>query len=73
MPDPVSKADRTPPEEINFIKQQAPGAKYVMSVCAGSAILAQAGVLRGKRATTNKALFRLIEVSIQLLWSFNNS
>jgi len=32
-----------------------------MSVCGGSAILAQAGVLNGKKATTNKAFFKLVE------------
>ncbi|KIP04522.1 hypothetical protein PHLGIDRAFT_120629 [Phlebiopsis gigantea 11061_1 CR5-6] len=42
---------------IEFIKAQAPGAKYVLSVCTGSELLARAGVLAGKRATTNKASF----------------
>jgi len=60
IPDPV-KGDQTPASEIAFIKAQAPKAQYVMSVCGGSGILAQAGILSGKRATTNKMLFRLIE------------
>ncbi|KAJ7443950.1 class I glutamine amidotransferase-like protein [Mycena galericulata] len=50
----------TPKEEIAFIAQAAPKAKYVMSVCGGAVQLALAGVLSGKRATTNKALYRLI-------------
>ena len=63
IPNPKSgKTEVAPPSEIAFIKAQAPKAKYVMSVCGGSGILAQAGVLSGKRATTNKALFRLVEV-----------
>ncbi|KAJ7050434.1 class I glutamine amidotransferase-like protein, partial [Mycena amicta] len=45
---------------LDFIKQQTPKAKYVLSVCAGSYQLAIAGVLSGKRATTNKMLFRAI-------------
>ncbi|KAJ7756095.1 class I glutamine amidotransferase-like protein [Mycena maculata] len=49
-----------PKEEIAFIAQQAPKAKYVMSVCAGTVQLALAGVLAGKRATTNKAFYRAI-------------
>ncbi|KAJ7121047.1 class I glutamine amidotransferase-like protein, partial [Mycena epipterygia] len=49
-----------PAEEIAFIAQQASKAKYVMSVCAGSVQLAFAGVLAGKRATTNKAFYRAI-------------
>ena len=63
IPNPKSgKIEVAPPSEIAFIKAQAPKAKYVMSVCGGSGILAQAGILSGKRATTNKAFFRLIEV-----------
>ncbi|KAJ6594198.1 class I glutamine amidotransferase-like protein [Mycena capillaripes] len=44
-----------------FIKRQAPGAKYILSVCTGSLILARAGLLNGKRATTNKAAFRSVQ------------
>jgi len=61
--DPATGADMTPREEINFIKHQAPGAKYMMSACAGTIPLASAGVLEGKRATTNKMLFRAIEAT----------
>jgi putative intracellular protease/amidase len=64
IPDPVTGTDTTPASEIAFIKAQAPKAQYVMSVCAGSGILARAGVLSGKRATTNKAFFKLVEVCL---------
>lgn len=47
-------------ELIGFLKAQAPGAKYVLSVCSGSWILQQAGLLAGKRATMNKSLFNVI-------------
>jgi len=60
MPDFATVESRIPKEEIAFIAQQAPNAKYVMSVCAGAYQLAAAGVLAGKRATTNKAFYRLI-------------
>ncbi|KAF7328827.1 DJ-1 protein-PfpI domain-containing protein [Mycena venus] len=53
-------SSRIPKEEIEFIKQQAPKAKYLLSVCGGAVQLAFAGVLSGKRATTNKAWFRVI-------------
>ncbi|KAJ6624760.1 class I glutamine amidotransferase-like protein, partial [Mycena sp. CBHHK59/15] len=52
--------DRTPPEEIAFIRAQAPRAKYILSVCSGALQLALAGVLSGRRATTNKAFYHLI-------------
>lgn len=49
-----------PQEQIDFIRMQAPKAKYIMSVCAGSIQLAAAGVLEGKRATSSKYLLKLI-------------
>ncbi|KAJ7798933.1 class I glutamine amidotransferase-like protein [Mycena olivaceomarginata] len=52
-----------PEDEITFIAQQTPKAKYVMSVCDGAFQLALAGVLNGKRATTNKLFYRTIVVS----------
>ncbi|KAJ7628759.1 class I glutamine amidotransferase-like protein [Roridomyces roridus] len=52
--------DRTPKEELDFIRAQAPNAKYILSVCSGAIQLAMAGVLSGKRATTNKAFYNLI-------------
>ena len=45
-----------------FLKEQAPGAKYIMSVCTGAFSLGQAGLLDGKKATTNKATYRLCVV-----------
>ncbi|KAF7292728.1 DJ-1 protein-PfpI domain-containing protein [Mycena indigotica] len=59
-PPPHGGIDRTPPEEIEFIRAQAPGAKYILSVCSGALQLALAGVLSGKKATTNKAFYRVI-------------
>ncbi|KAJ6499011.1 class I glutamine amidotransferase-like protein [Mycena sanguinolenta] len=44
-----------------FIKRQAPGAKYILTVCTGSLILARTGLLNGKRATTNKSAFRRVQ------------
>jgi transcriptional regulator GlxA family with amidase domain len=38
---------------INWIAKQAAGAKLVASVCTGSFLLAQAGLLRGQAATTH--------------------
>jgi len=40
---------------IDFIRQRAPAAKIVASVCTGALLLAKTGLLRGKRATTHWA------------------
>ena len=50
------------PSLLEFLKKQVPGAKFVLSTCTGSWALAQAGVLNGKQATSNKALFEEIKV-----------
>src|SRR6266481_7192793 len=38
---------------LDFLRQQAKGAKYITSVCTGSLVLGAAGLLRGYRATTH--------------------
>ena len=40
---------------LEFLRQQARGAKYVTSVCTGSLVLGAAGLLKGKRATSHWA------------------
>jgi transcriptional regulator GlxA family with amidase domain len=39
---------------IDFIKEVYPSLQYIISICTGASLVAQAGVLDGKRATTNK-------------------
>jgi transcriptional regulator GlxA family with amidase domain len=41
-------------EEIAFVKAMYPKVKYIISICTGSTITARAGILDGKKATTNK-------------------
>lgn len=42
-----------------FLRARSQNAEVMMSVCSGSAILARAGLLDGRRATSNKVFFAL--------------
>jgi putative intracellular protease/amidase len=48
------------PVLLEWLRSQAQTAQYVTSVCTGSALLARAGLLDGRRATTNKAAFEWV-------------
>jgi transcriptional regulator GlxA family with amidase domain len=49
------------PAFIERVKQAAGQATYVASVCTGGILLAQAGLLNGKQATTNKRVFKWVQ------------
>ncbi|KAJ7231965.1 class I glutamine amidotransferase-like protein [Mycena rebaudengoi] len=63
-PRPSSSSIIDQKEQIDFLRTQAPRAKYVISVCTGAFQLALAGVLSGKKATTNKALYNLVKETV---------
>ena len=43
------------PETLDFLRQQAPGARYVTSVCTGSLVLGAAGLLKGYKSACHWA------------------
>lgn len=45
---------------LEWVRRQAGGARYVLSVCTGALICGAAGLLQGRRATTHWSAFHLL-------------
>ena len=45
---------------VEFIRKTYPKLKYLITICTGASLAARAGVLDGKRATTNKMMWKSI-------------
>ncbi|KAB8254138.1 class I glutamine amidotransferase-like protein [Aspergillus pseudonomiae] len=59
-------------EIIIFIQRVYPRLKHLITVCTGSGLAAQAGVLDGKRATSNKKVFKeIISLRPQVHWVYH--
>lgn len=52
-------AEQENPGMLGFLRERAPRAELLISVCTGSAVLAAAGLLDGVEATSNKLFFDL--------------
>jgi len=48
------------PVMLDFLRKQDEGTEYTTSVCTGSAVLAKAGLLDGKKATSNKMAWTFV-------------
>lgn len=56
-------------EILNVIKHLSKEAKFIFSVCTGSALLAKTGMLDGKEATTNKRAYNwVIQQNLNVKW-----
>lgn len=56
-----TRVDRTP--EINFIREMYPKLQYIIGTCTGVTLMAKAGVLDGKEATSNKRAWSWVRFS----------
>jgi len=61
-----TRTEMKDPETLEFVKRNAVTCELVLSVCTGALVLAAAGVLNGKRATTHWAVLDQLRVFPQV-------
>lgn len=49
------------PAHLGLLKEMAEESAYCLTVCTGSALLAKTGLLKGRRATSNKSVFEWVK------------
>lgn len=64
-----TRAEVSNPAMLAFLQKQDRGTSWTTSVCTGSALLAKAGILDGRKATSNKLAFKWVsQQSDKVAW-----
>jgi transcriptional regulator GlxA family with amidase domain len=55
--------------QIDFVRKTYPNVQYLISICTGAGIVARAGVLDGREATTNKKAWNTVtQMRKEVVW-----
>ena len=64
-----TRAEVENPHILSFLRRRVPEVEIAMTVCTGAGLLARAGLLDGRRATTNKMFFQwVVEQGPKVTW-----
>ncbi|OJD12898.1 hypothetical protein AJ78_06581 [Emergomyces pasteurianus Ep9510] len=69
VPGGIGSRHETIKPTVKFLAERYPHVRYLLTVCTGSYVAAQSGILDGKRATTNKIKFNdVVEMAPTVTW-----